>query len=228
MSLVIFDVDGTLVDSQHHIVEAQRRAFAFVGLAAPTRIQSLSVVGLSLAEAFTLLAGAEGPVERLAEAYKDAWTELRHEAGFAETLYAGAEAALASLAADPNITLGIATGKSVRGVDRLIASYGWEGVFKTIQTADHHPSKPHPSMIERAMSETGFAARDTVMIGDTTYDMDMAKAAGVRAIGVAWGYHDAAKLRACGAERVVELFAELLDVLRPADGGQDGARHEIP
>jgi phosphoglycolate phosphatase len=228
MSLVIFDVDGTLVDSQHHIVEAQRRAFAFLGLAAPARIQSLSVVGLSLTEAFTLLVGPEGPVEALTEAYKQAWTQLRHETGFAETLYPGAAAALAALAAVPSITLGIATGKSVRGVDRLIATHGWDGLFKTVQTADDHPSKPHPSMIEQAMAETGIAARDTVMIGDTTYDMDMAKAAGVRAIGVAWGYHEPASLLASSAERVVGSFAELLEVLGRRDGGRDGAGLKSP
>jgi phosphoglycolate phosphatase len=213
MTLVIFDVDGTLVDSQHHIVEAQRRAFAFLGLAAPTRVQSLSVVGLSLTEAFALLVGRDGPVEALAEAYKEAWTELRHETGFAETLYPGAAAALATLKADPSVTLGIATGKSVRGVERLIATHGWSDLFETIQTADDHPSKPHPSMIERAMIETGFAADETVMAGDTTYDMGMAKAAGVRAIGVAWGYHEPAALLASGAERVVGSFGELLAAL---------------
>jgi phosphoglycolate phosphatase len=213
MTLVIFDVDGTLVDSQHHIVEAQRRAFASLGLAAPTRAQSLSVVGLSLTEAFALLVGADGPVEALADAYKEAWTELRHETGFAETLYPGAAAALATLKADPTVTLGIATGKSVRGVERLIATFGWRDLFATIQTADDHPSKPHPSMIERAMSETGFDAGQTVMIGDTTYDMDMAKAAGVRAIGVAWGYHEPTALLASGAERVVGSFGDLLAAL---------------
>ncbi|MGD0634351.1 MAG: HAD-IA family hydrolase [Beijerinckiaceae bacterium] len=213
MTLVIFDVDGTLVDSQHHIVEAQRRAFAFMGLAAPTRAQSLSVVGLSLTEAFASLVGRDGPVEALAEAYKEAWTELRHETGFAETLYPGAAAALATLKADPGVTLGIATGKSVRGVERLIVTFGWGDLFQTIQTADDHPSKPHPSMIERAMIETGFAAGETVMIGDTTYDMGMAKAAGVRAIGVAWGYHEPAALLASGAERVAGSFEELLAAL---------------
>ena len=105
--------------------------------------------------------------------------------------------------------LGIATGKSRRGVDHLIVAHGFEGWFATIQTSDHHPSKPHPSMLLSALAETGLVAERAVMVGDTEFDMAMGKAAGFATIGVAWGYHPRARLAAAGADRVIEDFAEL-------------------
>ena len=214
MQLIIFDVDGTLVDSQHDIVEAQGLAFAAHGLPAPSRERALSVVGLSLPEAFAMLAGPDGPFESLSEAYKEAWTGLRMRPGYEETLYSGAAALVAELAGWPDIVLGIATGKSRRGVDRLLAAQGWGDTFATIQTADDHPSKPHPSMILQALADTRVDALSASMIGDTSYDMTMAREAGVRGIGVAWGYHDAQLLIEAGASLVVADFAALRSELR--------------
>ncbi len=213
LRLVIFDVDGTLVDSQHHIVAAQARAFAANGLPAPSRMAALSVVGLSLPEAFRTLVGPEGPVEGLCRAYRDAWTALRRSPGFSETLYPGAAETVRDLAARTGTRLAIATGKSRAGVERLLDAQRWHGVFATIQTADDHPSKPDPSMIRAALADTGAAADSAVMIGDTSFDMAMARTAGVRALGVAWGYHDASALVAAGAERVVGDFANLRGAL---------------
>lgn len=218
--LVIFDLDGTLVDSQHEIVEAQARAFAAHGLPAPTRAKALSVVGLSLTEAFRVLAGADGPIDSLAEAYKAAWADLRQRPGYSDMLYPGAEAAIAALRG-AGCTLGIATGKSRRGVERILAARGWSDLFATVQTADTHPSKPDPSMILTALAETGVEPSASVMIGDTTYDIDMAVAAGVTPIGVAWGYHTPDMLAQAGAARVVASFDELLRTIEtrmiPAD-----------
>ena len=216
LRLVIFDVDGTLVDSQNHIVEAQHCAFAALGLPPPSRRETLAVVGLSLPEAFAALVGAEGPVLALSEAYKEAWTVLRGRADFAEVLYPGARETIAALAADPEVLLGIATGKSRKGVDRLLAAQGWEGQFATLHTADEHPSKPDPSMIVTALRETGVPADAAVMVGDTTFDMEMARAAGIRAIGVAWGYHEPSALTHCGAECVAADFSALRTILKPA------------
>ena len=210
MQLVVFDVDGTLVDSQHHIVAAQARAFAAHGLPPPSRAMALSVVGLSLDEAFVALAGAGAPIAGLAEAYKDAWHDIRRQPHYEDTLFPGASETLADLAARPDVLLGIATGKSGRGVAALLESQGWGGHFATIQTADDHPSKPHPSMLLAAMTETGMAAVATCMVGDTSYDMAMAVAAGVRPLGVAWGYHARAELLAAGAASVAESFEALL------------------
>ena len=128
----------------------------------------------------------------MVEAYKNAYMELRAKAGVAQSspLYPGALETLQALHAVPEVLLGVATGKSRRGLDKLIEGHGLEGMFLTQQVADHHPSKPHPSMILQAMADVGVAAQDTVMIGDTSFDMEMAAAAGVHGIGVSWGYHD--------------------------------------
>ncbi len=211
LRLVIFDVDGTLVDSQGHIVQSMTDAFAALGLACPDRADILSIVGLSLDVAMPRLAPhAEGKDHaRLVVAYKDAYADLRQRHGAAEAspLYPGARALIDRLQAVPECLLGVATGKSKRGLDALIEAHGLEGVFITRQVADFHPSKPHPAMIEAALSDTGLAARDAVMVGDTSFDMDMARAAGVKGIGVGWGYHPVAQLGA--AHTIVQDFDAL-------------------
>lgn len=207
--LLILDVDGTLVDSQNLIVAAQREAFAACGLAAPTRERSLSIVGLSLAEAFTALVGSAGPIDALAEAYKLAFGKLRADPACVEPLFPGVAETVARLAARDDVTLGIATGKSRRGVAHILDRHGWRSAFATIQTADDAPSKPDPGMLLRAMAETGIGPERALMVGDTTFDMAMAGAAGVRAIGVSWGYHPVAALSEAGAERIVDAFGEI-------------------
>lgn len=214
MRLVLFDVDGTLVDSQNDIVRAMTAAYDAVGFALPDRARMLSIVGLSLPQAMARLEPGADPEtrDRMVEAYKHAYMTHRAAAGAASSpLYPGARAVLDDLAGRDGILLGVATGKSLRGLEALIESHGLQGLFVTWQVADHHPSKPHPSMILAAMAETGALAQDTVMIGDTSYDMDMARAAGVRGIGVSWGYHLPAALGA--AARIVDRFADLPAVL---------------
>lgn len=211
LRLVIFDVDGTLVDSQGDILAAMGRAFEAVGARAPTRGDILSIVGLSLDVAIPRLA-PELPAEahrQMIEGYKAAYMDLRAVNGVAQSspLYPHAREVLEALQAQPETLLGVATGKSRRGLDKLIDGHGLQGVFVTQQVADFHPSKPHPAMIHTALAETGVEARDAVMIGDTSFDMDMAQAAGVRAIGVDWGYHGRGRLGA--AERILSDFREL-------------------
>ena len=194
--LVIFDVDGTLVDSQGDIVASMTVAFLTAGLAVPARSDILGIVGLSLDVAMARLApGAD--TARMVGTYKDSYADLRATKGAASSpLYPGARAALEHFAGRDGVRLGVATGKSKRGLDGLIEAHGLEGMFVTRQVADFHPSKPHPSMIRAALGETGVTARDAVMVGDTRFDMDMAANAGVAAIGVTWGYHPRGQLSA--------------------------------
>ncbi|HUO54833.1 MAG TPA: HAD-IA family hydrolase [Rhodoblastus sp.] len=213
MKLIVFDVDGTLVDSQNLIVEAQRMAFGSLGLPAPSRERALSVVGLSLIEAFNDLTDGEGPSDLLAQAYKDAWSQLRVHPGFHDPLYPGARELLAELAHCDDCMLGLATGKSRAGVRSLLERHGWQDMFDTIQTADDAPSKPAPDMFLRALSETGVGARNACMIGDTTFDMVMAHSAGAHAIGVGWGYHRHDKLKKAGAAQIVPDFPALREAL---------------
>ncbi len=207
--LILLDIDGTLVDSQDFIVEAQRRAFEANGLPAPERQRALSVIGLSLLEAFTALVGKDAPVENLAQAYRSAWHQMRADPNFEYSFFEGAHDFVRLLIERGDVQLGIATGKARRGVVHLMDRTGWHDHFVTIQTADDHPSKPAPDMILKAMEETGTPPERTMMIGDTTYDMQMAKAAGAHAIGVAWGYHQREALIHAGAELVVDDFPHL-------------------
>jgi len=201
--LALFDCDGTLVDSQHSIVEAMRRAFEGAKLAPPDRAAVLAVVGLSLPHAMArLLPGTEADYhDHMAERYKAAFRTMRQEDCVAEPLYEGIADLIAALDAE-GWMLGVATGKSDRGLQLCLASHGLTGRFVTLQTADRHPSKPHPSMALQAMADAGAAPETTVMIGDTSYDMEMAVNAGLRGIGVPWGYHRPEDLIAAGAHAV--------------------------
>ncbi|GLS43995.1 HAD-IA family hydrolase [Methylobacterium brachythecii] len=228
VTLVVFDVDGTLVDSQHLIVEAQARAFAEHGLIAPNRKEALSVVGLSLPEAFKRLVGEAGPIEALSDSYRRAFQALRIDPAYEEPLFPGMGELVEALHARPEVRLGIATGKSRRGVAHLVDKHGWNGWFATIQTADDAPSKPDPAMLQLAMAEADTSPSRTVMIGDTTYDMMMARSAGVAAIGVAWGYHPPGALFGAGAVTVVESAKTLADLIaRPLDESSRSVADQI-
>jgi phosphoglycolate phosphatase len=215
LKLVVFDCDGTLVDSQHMIVSAMTAAYQAHALPVPEREMLLSIVGLSLVEGFMVLGnGAEGyPAQTLAEAYKDAFHALRGNGAPVEPLYPGAAAAIELLARRDDVALGIATGKSQRGVRLVLGHHGLIERFITIKTADDAPSKPDPGMVLEAMREAGARPADTIVVGDTVYDIKMAQAAGAAAVGVGWGYHAGAALHDAGAAAVIDDFAALVPTL---------------
>ncbi|MBS7546107.1 HAD-IA family hydrolase [Ancylobacter oerskovii] len=211
MKLVLFDCDGTLVDSQHVIVSAMTRAFARAGIERPSREAILGIVGLSLVEAMRTLGNhaPEFPAEELAGFYRAAFHDLRDEGNFTEPMFPGMRDLVETLHRRDDVLIGMATGKSQRGVASVLKHHGMEGRFVTIQTADDAPSKPHPAMVQQAMAAVGASARDTVLIGDTSFDMIMARAAGVGAIGVTWGYHAPEMLEEGGAHLLVNSADEL-------------------
>ena len=207
---VVFDCDGTLVDSQSTIVTTMKRAFSDQGLAPPEAGAIRHQIGLSLDRAVINLApdlGAEGLVQLVA-GYRRAFNARSLEEAISEPLFDGVVETLDRLDS-AEVLSGVATGKSLKGLRATLSRHGLEGRFVTLQTADQGPGKPHPAMLERAMAEAGSEAALTCMVGDTTFDMEMARAAGVRAIGVSWGYHLVADLRAAGAESIIDDLREL-------------------
>lgn len=215
--LALFDCDGTLVDSQLTICRAMEECFAQARLEPPGRHATRRVVGLSLVEAMrALLPEAEPRFHHLlAESYKAAFSRLRAAGCVEEPLFDGVEALIEALEAQGWL-LGIATGKSDRGLRHCLERHGLGARFVTLQTADRHPSKPHPSMIEWALAEAGADPHSSMMIGDTSYDMIMAKSAGIAAVGVAWGYHEPDELVAAGADYIAEHPSRILDFLAKA------------
>lgn len=210
--LIVFDVDGTLIDSQKIILSSMKAAFEATGLRTPSDDAILSIVGLSLPEA---MSGIDPELDdvtvlKLVEAYRANFVAKRAKgAGEGSVpLYAGAKECLTRLNADPLNVLGTATGKARRGLDVVIDVHGLQGLFVTLQTADRHPSKPHPSMLDAACAETGIPAERAVMIGDTSFDMEMGQAAGYATIGVAWGYHNLDRL-APNADLLVDRFQDI-------------------
>jgi phosphoglycolate phosphatase len=209
--LIVFDVDGTLVDSQAGIVAAMADTFVRLGLPDPGAEATRRVVGLSLDEAIAHLlpdGAADARLPEAVAAYREAYLARRSRPDFEEPLFPGARAALAALD-HPQVCLGVATGKSRRGLDATLERHGLTGRFVTTQTADDGPGKPHPRMLVDAMREVGATPQETVLIGDTVFDVQMAVNASVPAYGVAWGYHASEELSQAGARAILQTFDEL-------------------
>jgi phosphoglycolate phosphatase len=212
--LAVFDCDGTLIDGQASICDAMDKAFAANGMALPDRNTVRRAVGLSLPQAMrALLPDAPAATHAgLVDAYKQAFRAAREAGELSQPLFPGIREVLDGLR-DAGWQLAVATGMSDRGLAHCLALHGLTGHFVSLQTADRHPSKPHPAMLGAALSEAAAAPGEAVMIGDTAFDMRMAQAAGVRAIGVDWGYHHPHELLAAGAEHVAATPAQLGEYL---------------
>lgn len=211
LKLAIFDVDGTLVDSLAHIKGAMHEAFATCDLPPPSERAVRGIIGLSLFEAVDRLFPGLDPtrVETVVEAYKASFMKTREIRSVDETapLFPNARAVLDTLNARDDLLLAVATGKSRRGLDKMIEAHGLHGLFVSTQVADDHPSKPHPSMVHQCLMDTGVDAMDAVMIGDTTFDLEMGRSAGVKTVAVDWGYHDTDMLRPFADEVIFEFDA---------------------
>ncbi|AWC23928.1 Pyrophosphatase PpaX [Aminobacter sp. MSH1] len=215
LKLVLFDCDGTLVDSADLIHATMVATFREAGLAAPALEATKGIIGLTLDLAIATLLDRSLDAEcgRLAERYKAHFTASRAPSTFHEPLYDGIAELIDVLARRDDVLIGMVTGKSRRGVQRVLETYGLGRHFVTIRTADDCPSKPHPAMVLECCAETGIDPASTFVVGDAIYDMQMARSAGARAIGVSWGYHDREGLLATGAETVLAKPGDLLALI---------------
>lgn len=223
LKLAVWDVDGTLVDSRAVIFEAAKAVFAFMDLPPPAYDEVRQIVGLSLVEGLRELLPSmpSEDIDRAVAGYKSAFQKMHLQPGFTEPLYDGAAECLDRLKRDGWL-VAMATGKSRRGVETIMQMHGWADLFDSTHCADDGPGKPHPAMLQEAMRTLGCGPRHTIMIGDTTHDMRMARAAGVYAQGVSWGFHTGEEVLAGGADHVAEDFISLnrqLDLFAQAQEG---------
>ena len=210
LTLVVFDCDGTLVDSLQMIKQTMEAAYQREGQAMAEGVDVGRYIGLTLETAIANLSPEfdEQQCHDMAGAYRDIFHELRREGKMIEPLYPQIRETITKLD-KAGYVLGIATGKGIRGLNHILETHDMARFFTTLQTPDSAPGKPHPGMLENAMNETGARPENTFMVGDTTYDMEMAVNADVHAIGVDWGYHEVAELRAAGAASILSQMPQL-------------------
>lgn len=215
MKLIVFDMDGTLIDTAGLIVERMIEAFTSHGLEAPSDARIRGIIGLSLPLAMEHLSGIDDPVliADMVDTYKGHYRDGLLSEDHREPLYPGCREVLDRMHGEAETLLGIATGKGLSGVHRILGLHGIAGHFATLQTPDHNPSKPDPGMLLSAMRETGAGPEQTVMVGDTVYDIGLGRAARVRTVGVSWGYHAPEDLREAGADVMIDRYDQLEDAI---------------
>lgn len=213
MKLALFDCDGTLVDSAALIHEVMARTFVHFGYPRPDVSETKSIIGLTLDIAIARMQGkqhVDDEAVAMTAHYKKIYMDVRGEPGMDVPLFDGIKPVIAALAARDDILIGAVTGKSRRGLVNVLETHGFAPDFIVSRTADDCPSKPHPAMVTECCDETGMNPADAIVIGDAIYDMQMAKAAGAKAIGVSWGYASVDELKKAGADAVVHHPSEIL------------------
>lgn len=215
MKLILFDCDGTLVDSIQHIHDCMIQTFAEFGHSKPTEMETRSIVGLSLNQAIAQLLNRDvcPNIMQITEAYKRNYGAMRAKQLLQSPLYQGMYNLVSELAAKEKYILGIVTGNSRRGVAHVFEEHGLEKYFYVVRTADDCPSKPDPAMVLESCHVSGIDPQNTLIIGDAIYDMQMANNAKAKAVGVSWGYHSVDALRDNGAHYILNQPAELWSVL---------------
>ncbi len=218
--LVLFDVDGTMLDSRGAIVTAMAAAFIRCQLTPPPPPKILAKIGLSLHDMVTAL--AEGhrdvPVSRIVAAYQDAYFSPQLLRSANDLRFPGLAAMLEHVNT-PDTIMGIVTGRSRRSLDYAFETQQLDPYFPIHITADDGPSKPAGDLVMIAMAEAGVTPEQTVMVGDTTFDILMAHAASVPAIGVAWGYHGKDALKALGVPVASSMYhlPGVIETIRPTE-----------
>ncbi|MGW9232938.1 HAD family hydrolase [Pseudorhizobium sp. NPDC055634] len=213
MKLVLFDCDGTLVDSVSLIHETMRRTFLHFKKPEPKVSDTKAIIGLTLDIAIARMLGrAHSGDEEMAMMayYKSLFSEVRRDLDFREPLFPGIRELIDRIGPRDDLLIGAVTGKSRRGLDLIMETHGFERYFAVSRTADDCPSKPHPAMVTECCDETSMVPGVTIVVGDAIYDMQMAKSAGATAIGVSWGYASVEELWNAGADAVVDHPGELL------------------
>lgn len=215
--LVIFDWDGTLMDSIARIVSSMQAAALDVGWGALDAAAVRNIVGLGLPEAIAELCPgiAAGQAEALKERYAWYFVTGNGVAGSEADMswYPGVERGLAQLAATPGMRLAVATGKSRKGLNRAFREHSIEPLFAASRTADETRSKPNPQMLEELLVELEVPVERAVMVGDTEYDMAMAAAVGMDGIAVSYGVHSRERLQACRPVVMADDFQAVMDAL---------------
>ncbi|MEQ1405729.1 HAD-IA family hydrolase [Neorhizobium sp. Rsf11] len=213
MRLVLFDCDGTLVDSAGLIHETMRRTFAQFGKPEPKVADTKSIIGLTLDIAIARMQGKQHADQEdvdMTAYYKSLFSVVRQDLNFKEPLFPGIRELIDEIGPRENLLIGAVTGKSRRGLNLVMETHGFDRYFVVGRTADDCPSKPHPAMVTECCDETGIRPEETLVIGDAIYDMQMAKAAGAKAVGVSWGYASVGELKEAGADAVIHHPSEIL------------------
>ncbi|PCI02921.1 MAG: HAD family hydrolase [Hyphomicrobiales bacterium] len=215
MKLILFDADGTLVDSQAVIHDSMVQTFVDFGYDVPKLEATRSIVGLSLNIAIATMLGRDTDAQtaEMTEKYKSNFNDIMHQPKYASTLFPGIKELIETLAEHDDILIGMVTGKSRKGINHLLDDHDFHPHFITSRCADDCPSKPHPAMVLECCDEVGVAPERTYVIGDTSFDIEMAKSAGATAIGVSWGYHDVDILQRAGADKIIDKAHEVHGIL---------------